>query len=299
MQKIIFILLLLFRFSFTLSQIDTTRKDFFPLHINDLWQYRDENNKLAIQRVVGDTIINGERYFLLIHSLKSSGGGITRIDSLLRIVNDGYGSDSPIYRLAEKDSSVWPIVETFWGLPTHQPLARFNGITTAGIFGAQREIMHFDFGGIITDPPNDTLWGFGALLANGIGIIQEQYYEGEYYILQGAIIDSVQYGTIVSVEEFIETVPVQFVLFQNYPNLFNPTTAISYQVSVVSNVSLKVYDVLGREVMILVDGMKEAGYYTVSFDGSKLSSGIYFVRFIAQSNEGKSFIQTRKLLLMK
>jgi hypothetical protein len=93
--------------------------------------------------------------------------------------------------------------------------------------------------------------------------------------------------------------PREFKLNQNYPNPFNPTTAISYQVSVVSNISLKVYDVLGREMMTLVDGMKEAGYYSATLDGSNLSGGVYFDRFIAHPNERKSFVQTRKLLLMK
>jgi len=67
------------------AQIDTTRKEFFPLHIGDLWQYRDSDNNIAIQQVVGDTLLDGERYFLLIHSLRTSGGGIMRIDSLMRV----------------------------------------------------------------------------------------------------------------------------------------------------------------------------------------------------------------------
>jgi hypothetical protein len=95
------------------------------------------------------------------------------------------------------------------------------------------------------------------------------------------------------------TAPKEFGISQNYPNPFNPTTVISYQISAISNVSLKVYDILGREVETLVDEMKEVGYYSVTFDGSKFSSGIYFTRFVVKPNEGKPFVQTRKLLLMK
>ena len=89
-------------------------------------------------------------------------------------------------------------------------------------------------------------------------------------------------------------------LMENYPNPFNPTTTIRYQLSAVSNVSLKVYDVLGREVATLVDGMKEAGYYTANFDGSKLASGVYFTRFVVKpQNGGTPIVQVKKMLLMK
>jgi len=68
----------------------------------------------------------------------------------------------------------------------------------------------------------------------------------------------------------------------------------------VSDVKLKVYDILGREVAILADGVKEAGYYTVEFDGSKLSSGIYLMRFVAQPLSGGSpYVQVRKMLFTK
>ncbi len=85
-----------------------------------------------------------------------------------------------------------------------------------------------------------------------------------------------------------------FELQQNYPNPFNPATMIGYQLSVTGHVSLKVFDVLGNEVATLVNEKKDAGNYSVKFDGSKLSSGIYFAKL---TSEGK--FQIRKLMLMK
>ena len=96
------------------------------------------------------------------------------------------------------------------------------------------------------------------------------------------------------VEVTAASAPKEFALEQNYPNPFNPTTAISYQLSANSFTTLKIYDVIGREVATLVNEVKEAGTYTAQFDGARLSSGIYFARL---SSLGKT--QMRKLLLLK
>jgi beta-glucosidase len=92
-----------------------------------------------------------------------------------------------------------------------------------------------------------------------------------------------------------------FELFQNFPNPFNPTTVVSYHLpagqaglSAVSNVRLVVYDILGREVAVLVDERKVPGSYEVTFDGLSLSSGIYFYRITAGN-----FVQTRRMVVLK
>jgi len=97
----------------------------------------------------------------------------------------------------------------------------------------------------------------------------------------------------------LANVITEYALEQNYPNPFNPSTAIRYQLPNAGHVTLKVYDMLGREVATLVDGVMEMGSYSVIFDGSKLSSGVYIARLIAKSGEGKSFVKVRKLVLMK
>jgi len=94
--------------------------------------------------------------------------------------------------------------------------------------------------------------------------------------------------------------PSGFRLEQNYPNPFNPTTTISYQVPTTSNVYLKVNDILGREVATLVEGTREPGSYSVTFDGSGLASGIYFARFEIQLSNGSTpFTKAMKMLLAK
>jgi len=104
---------------------------------------------------------------------------------------------------------------------------------------------------------------------------------------------------ITSVPSPIGMLPNNYSLEQNYPNPFNPTTTIRYQLPNAGYVTLKVYDILGREVVTLVNEVKAAGSYSAIFDGDKLASGVYIARLIAQSKERKSFVQTMKMLMLK
>ncbi len=83
-------------------------------------------------------------------------------------------------------------------------------------------------------------------------------------------------------------------LNQNYPNPFNPSTTISFSIPVQGNVSLKIYDLLGKEVVTLVDELKSAGNYQITFDAAQLASGMYFYKL-----EASNFSQTKKMILLK
>jgi hypothetical protein len=83
-------------------------------------------------------------------------------------------------------------------------------------------------------------------------------------------------------------------LEQNYPNPFNPTTSISYSIPKAGNVRLTVFDVLGRDVAVLVNEFKTAGSYTIGFNASELSSGVYFYRI-----EAGDFKDVKKMTLVK
>ena len=89
-------------------------------------------------------------------------------------------------------------------------------------------------------------------------------------------------------------IPDKFYLTQNYPNPFNPTTNLGFGISELGFASLKVYDSQGKEVATLVNENKAPGYYNIQFDGSKLSSGVYYYRL-----ESKGFSQTKRMMLLK
>ncbi|MBI5058900.1 T9SS type A sorting domain-containing protein [candidate division KSB1 bacterium] len=99
---------------------------------------------------------------------------------------------------------------------------------------------------------------------------------------------------VEAVHEEHEPLPTELMLRQNYPNPFNSTTNIAYDLPKAGRISLRVFDLLGREVAVLKDGIVEAGGHRTVFDGSGLASGIYFARL-----EAGEFSQTRKLMLLK
>jgi len=100
--------------------------------------------------------------------------------------------------------------------------------------------------------------------------------------------------TLVQISINKEQIPKEYELYQNYPNPFNPTTNIRFDIPKDILVSIKIYDILGREVKTLVNEFKNAGSYLVSFDGSEFASGVYFYRI-----QAGSFVNVKRMILIK
>jgi len=98
----------------------------------------------------------------------------------------------------------------------------------------------------------------------------------------------------VMVKEDIINVLDEFSLGQNYPNPFNPTTTINYQLPTTSHLTIKVYNLLGKEVATLVDDVKQAGSHSVTFDGSGLAGGVYLYQL-----KTANYTDTKKCLFLK
>jgi hypothetical protein len=99
---------------------------------------------------------------------------------------------------------------------------------------------------------------------------------------------------ITSAESFVSGLPSWYSLEQNYPNPFNPSTTIKYELPKSSEVRLSVFDMLGREVSVLVNDRREAGVHEVKFDGSNLASGVYIYRL-----QAGNFVQSKRFILLK
>ncbi len=109
------------------------------------------------------------------------------------------------------------------------------------------------------------------------------------------VLDSFGDSIIVNVKnDYLFDIPSSIILYQNYPNPFNPITTIKYEVPELSSITLKVYDVLGNEIAILVNEEKPAGNYEIQFDATAFPSGVYFYKL-----QAGSFVETKKMVLMK
>ena len=143
-------------------------------------------------------------------------------------------------------------------------------------FGATDNVQYITAGDFDNDSDLD------IVTSGGIG--------GESYV-------SILYNNSILTSIYEETgtqIPRVFDLQQNYPNPFNPSTTIQYSIKENTLVSLKIYDILGREITTLINEVKTAGIYKVNFDASNLSSGVYFYKLTAGN-----FIETKKMILLR
>jgi hypothetical protein len=145
----------------------------------------------------------------------------------------------------------------------------------------------FDMGYVVSSSPTTTLQS-----AVGQGFVGTMYGTNTI-IYSGFLADTLFRGVVTSVAEQ-EDIPEEYALWQNYPNPFNPSTTIEFALPHSSYVSLRVYNLLGQEVLTLLDARKAAGVYRVQFDARDLASGLYVYRI--QAGE---YVATKKLMLLK
>jgi len=105
-------------------------------------------------------------------------------------------------------------------------------------------------------------------------------------------------GTATGVDQ-LDGIPTEYALWQNYPNPFNPTTTIRFDLKQPSNVTLKIYDIIGQEVLVKDYGMMKAGRFNEVFTMSREASGVYIYRIVAKGVDGETFVAVKKMLELK
>ena len=177
---------------------------------------------------------------------------------------------------------------------------RLKWVTTAEINNSGFEVQRAEM-------KNGTQEYIKAGFVNGKGTTNEQttYTFDDRKLVSGKFVYRLkQIDNNGNIEYFnmngvVETeIPLKFELSQNYPNPFNPVTKIDFALPSDSKARIVVYDITGREIKTIVNEFRNAGYYTVTFDASLLSSGLYIYRLEANSN-GKDFSSTKKMIILK
>jgi hypothetical protein len=164
-------------------------------------------------------------------------------------------------------------------------------IATSHAF-AQRTVLRssvFDLGSGFPSAANSRLQSI--LGQNFVGVTGA----GNVVVTGGFLVDSLSWNRVTGIDGTgSRDLPKAFALLQNFPNPFNPSTVISFRLPVASNVRIVVYDILGREVSVIVNERRPAGSYAERFDASALASGVYLYRFTAGG-----FVQTRKMIVVR
>jgi hypothetical protein len=126
------------------------------------------------------------------------------------------------------------------------------------------------------------------------GGVQGIFVAGDYiYLADSRSLMILHFDPGTGIEEII-SLPDQFSLGQNHPNPFNAATIINYSLPEATNVTIEIYDILGRRIETLIQEKQPAGVHTITFDASSLSSGVYFYRLQAGND-----IETKRMVLLK
>jgi len=299
-MKKLFLLQLVLGFSPILAQPDSVKQTikYYPLNNGNYWEYHESIGELGGAyttspnywlNVIGDTVFSNGKTYKKIKQGSFSYSDINwryeRIDSTTLAVYRLYnGVEYKIDSLSAKPGD--RIACSHFNIP----FIKFTNCISEG------EETWFDQQYMVkTMQDPSTSMNYQYKLVEGLGFCYSVSYEGIFQAtkLTYAKINGVEYGIKTGINRN-DQIPTQFILFQNYPDPFNSTTKINYTVPKSVFTTIKVYDVLGREVTTLVNENKSAGDYSIQFDGGKLVSGIYFYRMKAGD-----FVQTKKLILLK
>ena len=270
--------------------------EYNPLHVGDLWQFVDYLGGYNEVKVDMDTLINNIKYYRKLDMFFP-------YDSTYFYLERNDSAKATTYRLdiedlnENGDSLDEVLLDSLEVLHATNYLSyRYtwrNGDPNPKLVVIQGPYWVIVFGDTVMARIASFLFQ-DDLIADKYGVVKI-YPEGSPpLLLTGMIINGVEYGNIVEVDESNESILSEYKLENNYPNPFNPSTKIRYSVPQSSNVTIKVFDILGNEIETLVSEEKPAGEYEVELNGTGLPSGVYFYQLRAGS-----YLETKKMVLLK
>jgi hypothetical protein len=325
MYKKFITVLLIFLFSWLNKMycIDTISTKYLPLKIGNIWVYDHyilPSFHVRVKcQVTGDTLINGHVYYRFNSRLPymhntNSNLRLYRIDSVTGLVLAYNQAQSCSYHPNEMimDS----LGSKINNIASSCPVSDFRILTDTSnllYFGSSFKRKRFQIYNGQYQIPSGYLFGIG-LTGTATGSIGE-----EGYNLYGCVINGIVYGdtSLTGVNKISSEIPKQFSLSQNYPNPFNPITKIKFAVPKTplsppfsqrgdvrrtgGFITLKVFDILGREIQTLVNEQLSPGTYEVEFDGTNYSSGVYYytLSFRQAGSSTGDYVETKKMLLIK
>jgi hypothetical protein len=269
---------------------------YFPIAIGnkwvyDVWRYPEAKWTRESYKILRDTIINSRKYFYLEgfppNPLHPTYSWISYDTStgVLKIKPEVFGSSDDYVKLSSHTGDTLNYI--------------CNRISDTSIFNYQsrRKLFEYSWAG------NHAVALREIYLVKNIGPDFYKYdfgdlggYQEVRCILRGCVINGVLYGdtNTVGINVISKNIPDKYKLCQNYPNPFNPSTNIKYQIINNKLVTLKIYDILGKEVATLVNEKQSPGYYEVTWDASNYPSEVYFYKVVCGD-----FSEVKKMILIK
>lgn len=278
-------------------------QDYYPLEIDNRWDYERSYwapgypqviDTFSVE-VIDDSLFQNGKIYCVLNRWDLTGGKYVRADSdFVYYYDEDEEEEDTLYHLNAQPGEEWFL--QFGAIL----FVRLDSISNSQIFTFPTTLRYHRLDGLILSyvTLSDK---FGPVIFHSPGEPPGTSYTNIHLI--GCMIDSVEYGNPVWIDETKPVFPKEFSLEQNYPNPFNPNTMIRYEIPGQSAsgrrndnmlVVLKVYDVLGNEVAALVNEEKPAGKYEVEFDGTVLPSGIYFYQL-----RSGNYVETKKMVLLK
>lgn len=292
------VLLLLLIQSYLNAQIDTAI--YYPLEIGNYWEYVDIfSGETSRTLVIGDTILsNGKHYFIIDYFGSKE---FFRIQDNKYVYRNYPGNcinnEYLMYDFSVHDSSIWPVC---LDLPS-------DGESHLGLSETYTEyfsIFNQSFETKVYEPvkviASDTCWNddctifFREYVSKGVGLTRVHVELGGDNRLVGAVINGKKYGSVTLLNNRKDNLlPTEFNI-KAYPNPFNSSTKITLELPSSGNLDVKVYDILGREVISIFNGDVLTGIQRFNFDAKSFASGTYIITAIFN----KSFL-SRKVLYLK